>query len=258
MRIKLKNVGVTYGKTKVLRDVSFDIVPGDRVALMGATGSGKSTIAKLVGLLREPDYGQLLIDGHPSTHWNYADVLRHVGHIVQEAQLISGSVRENGLLAVHQSDLKQVTDEDVWRVCDMLSPDLRKVFGVDGLDRNVGKQGLALSGGQKQRVCIARSLIKQPHFLIVDEATSALDAITQEAVQIGMESLLHPNASALIIAHRLSTLSRCNKFIVLRPVADCEPGENQVEAIAQTMEELYEISPTFRKLRDAEKKGVAM
>jgi len=224
---------------------------------MGATGSGKSTIAKLVGLLREPNQGQILIDNKPSTYWNNSDVLRYVGHIVQEAQLLSGSVRENGALAVHQSDLEQVTDDDVWRVYDTLSADLRQVFGVEGLNRNVGKQGLALSGGQKQRVCIARSLIKQPHFLIVDEATSALDAITQEAVQIGMESLLHQNASALIIAHRLSTLSRCNKFVVLRPVADCKPGENQVEAIAQTMTELYQISPTFRQLRDAEKKGVA-
>jgi len=257
MHIKLDSICVTYGDTPVLRNVSFDIAPGDRVALMGATGSGKSTIAKLVGLLREPDQGQLLIDNYPSTHWNYSEVLRYVGHIVQDTQLISGSVRENGQLTVHQSDLLHLTDEDIWRVFDTLSADLRRVFGVASLDRNVGKQGLALSGGQKQRVCIARSLIKQPHFLIVDEATSALDAVTQEAVQIGMESLLHPNASALIIAHRLSTLSRCNKFVVLRPVADCKPGESQVEAVAGTMDHLYEISPTFRKLRDAEEKGIA-
>lgn len=247
MHIELRNVGVTYGDTDVLRNVSFTISPGERVALIGETGSGKSTVAKLLGLLREPDHGAVLIDGQPTTYWRKCDVLRFIGVILQRPELVSGTVRENVLLATHEADLEKTTDERVWEVLDIVSPQLRELFGAEGLDRQVGKQGLALSGGQAQRVCIARALIKRPHFLIVDEATSALDAHNQAMVQAGIELALGHGCSALVIAHRLSTLRQCTKFIVLRPLAQCVEGQSQVEAVASSMEELHARSPSFRR-----------
>ena len=252
MHIQLKDVGVTYNTTPVLRDLSFSIDPGDRVALIGETGSGKSTVAKLLGLLKEPDAGAVLFDGRPTTYWKKQDVLRYVGVILQRPELVSGTVRENVLLATHEEDADTITDDRIWQVLETISPQLREVFGGEGLDRNVGKQGLALSGGQAQRVCIARALIKRPHFLIVDEATSALDAENQAMVQAGIELALGEGCSALVIAHRLSTLRKCTKFVVLRPLTKCNCTQNQVEAIAHSMEELYQVSSSFRRFAEYE------
>lgn len=256
MQFELKNVGVGYNGQAVMRDVSFAISPGERVALIGASGAGKSTIAKLLKCARDPDFGDIYLDGRPLRSYNRSSVLRYVGSIEQKPELFGGTVRDNVLLATHACDAKHISDETIWHVLDTLSLQLREVFGEKGLDRLVGKQGLTLSGGQAQRVCIARALIKRPRFLIVDEATSALDAVTQAAVQTGIERLLEPDASALIIAHRLSTLSRCTKFVVLRPLSECTKSESQIEAIEPSMEQLFESSPTFRHLLEEERKGI--
>ena len=118
-----------------------------------------------------------------------------------------------------------------------------------GLETLVGRQGMKLSGGEAQRVMIAACALKRPRFMIIDEATSSLDAENQAAVQEGLEELLATvNASALIIAHRLSTVMRCDKFVVLRQVDDLKQGESQVECIADSVGELFARSPTFRRL----------
>jgi ABC-type multidrug transport system fused ATPase/permease subunit len=252
MHFELKSLGVGYNGHAIMRNVSFDIAPGERVALIGKSGAGKSTIAKLLKCARNPDRGEILLDGKPLTKYNRTSVLRYVGSIEQKPELFGGTVRDNILLATHEDDLQHFGDEAIWHVLDTLSPQLREVFGEKGLDRTVGKQGLTLSGGQAQRVCIARALVKRPLFLIADEATSALDGETQSVVQTGIEKLLDSTASALIVAHRLSTQRRCTKFIVLRPYVDCKEGENQVEAIASTMEELHDTSITFRTLAKEE------
>lgn len=251
MYFEVQEIGVAYDKT-ILRNVSITIAPGERVALIGSSGAGKSTIAKLLKCARDPDCGQILLDSVPLTEYDRSSVLRYVGSIEQKPELFSGTVRQNVLLATHPEDLPKITDETIWHVLDTLSLDFRKLFGEAGLDRKVGKQGLTLSGGQAQRLCIARALIKEPRFLIVDEATSSLDAVTQEAVQIGMEKLLQPEASALIIAHRLSTLRRCTKFVVIRPLDQCRCDESQIEAVASSMQELHACSETFRTLAKME------
>lgn len=255
MHFELQSVGVGYNGQAILRDVSFSIAPGERVALIGDSGAGKSTLGKLLKCARDPDAGVIVLDGVPLTAYNRQSVLRYVGSIEQRPELFRGTVRENILLATHREDLAKITDIDIWQLLDTISPQLRKVFGEEGLDSKVGKQGLTLSGGQAQRLCIARALIKHPHFLIVDEATSSLDPVSQRQVQEGIEMALGSKMSALVIAHRLSTLRRCTKFIVLRALANCQSGESQIEAISNSMETLYEISSTFRRF--AKEEGIS-
>jgi len=253
MHFELNSVGVGYNGQAILRDVSFSISPGERVALIGDSGAGKSTLGKLLKCARDPDAGVILLDDLPLTSYHRQSVLRCVGSIEQRPELFRGTVRENILFATHPEDLAQITDADIWQLLDTISPQLREVFGKDGLDCKVGKQGLTLSGGQAQRLCIARALIKRPHFLIVDEATSSLDPVSQRQVQEGIEVALGSKMSALVIAHRLSTLRRCTKFVVLRTLASCRYGESQIEAVSHSMEALYEISPTFRRFAQEER-----
>jgi ATP-binding cassette subfamily B protein len=111
---------------------------------------------------------------------------------------------------------------------------------------------MKLSGGEQQRLMIAAAAMKRPRFMIVDEATSSLDAESQAAVQAGIDRVLEGESGAIIIAHRLSTVLRCDTFVVLRPIGDVKDGESQVEAIAHSIEELWRISPTFRKLAELE------
>lgn len=252
MHFELQSIGVAYKKQAILHDVSFTIAPGERVALIGDSGAGKSTLGKLLKCARNPDAGVILLDRIPLTAYQRQSVLRYVGSIEQRPELFRGTVRENIMRTTQPEDMSKITDTDIWKLLDTISPQLREVFGSEGLDCKVGKQGLTLSGGQAQRLCIARALIKRPHFLIVDEATSSLDPVSQRQVQEGIELALGSEMSALVIAHRLSTLRRCTKFVVLRTLASCQPGESQIEAISTSMKELHTISPTFRRFANEE------
>jgi ABC-type multidrug transport system fused ATPase/permease subunit len=120
-----------------------------------------------------------------------------------------------------------------------------------GLETVVGRNGVKLSGGQAQRLMIGAAAMKRPLFMVIDEATSSLDSSTEKLVQHGLAQVLSGNVSALVIAHRLSTVRHlCDRFIVLRDTAALQNGDSQVEAIAASFEELYAISPTFRRLAD--------
>ena len=143
-----------------------------------------------------------------------------------------------------------MTDEEVWGLMRLLEIDFGQRLDK-GLDTKVGKHGLKLSGGQAQRLMIGAAVIGKPWFMVIDEATSSLDSTTERKVQRGLSKILSGNTSALIVAHRLSTVRHlCTKFVVLRPAEQVKEGESQVEAIASSFEELYLCSPTFRSLAD--------
>lgn len=249
MHIQFDHVGLSFGDdTPILRDVSFDIPPGKRVALIGESGAGKSSIAGLLVRKQDPTSGHVRINGVSLRQYNLSSVLRHIGVILQRPEIISGDVRENVLLALHEDDVAAVGDDQIWHVLDTISPALRERFNGKGLDTPVGKTGLQLSGGEQQRLCIARALIKNPELLIIDEATASLDGKNQAMVQEGIDTALSQGISALVIAHRFSTLRNCNQFVVLRKLSSCRDGESQVEAIAESLSELHAVSPTFREL----------
>lgn len=253
MHIEFKEVTMVYAdRPAILKEVSFAIPANTRLALIGPSGAGKSTIASLIIRRSDPTEGVICINGIPLSKYNLSSVLAHIGVILQRPEIISGSVRENILLTTPTPLLETLTDKDVWEIIDRISPEMRTRFCTEGLDTRVGKQGLQLSGGEQQRLCVMRALIKKPEFLIVDEATSSLDSSTEEEVQEGIDVTLSLGISALIIAHRFSTLRQCNRFLVLRNARECNHDQPQIEAVAHSLQELYATSVTFRRLADTQ------
>jgi len=233
----------------VLRNVSFTIEPGEKAALIGPSGAGKTTIMRLLMRYMDPTAGAILIDGHDLRDVQLYSWLNLIAYVPQQAQVFDGTVRDN-LLYRFTDEPIAVPDEELWTMMRKLKID----FGdrlTAGLDTRVGRHGIELSGGEQQRLMIGAAAMRKPIFMVVDEATASLDATTEKAVQKGLEEVLGTTMGALIITHRLSTVRRlCSKFFVLRDSEGLAPDESQLEATASSFEELYEISPTFRRLAD--------
>lgn len=261
VRVELRDVGHAYAgrdaednatgaELHVLKRVSFAIEPGERAALIGPSGAGKTTVMRLLQRYMDPEQGSVLVDGHDLRGVALASWTRLVGYIPQQSQVLDGSLRYNLLYGLPEAERGKVTDEELWDVMRKLQIDFGQRL-TEGLDTVVGRRGIKLSGGQAQRLMIGSAVLKRPRFMIVDEATSSLDSTTEKAVQEGLAKVLPSGTSALIITHRLSTVrSLCTKFIVLRTAEVVAAGLPQVEAIAGSFEELYATSPTFRRLAD--------
>jgi ABC-type multidrug transport system fused ATPase/permease subunit len=236
----------------VVRDVSFTIEEGEKVALIGPSGAGKTTMMRLLLRFMDPDYGCIWIDGHKLTDIKLSSWIKLIGYIPQQTQVFDGTMRYNLTYGLMPDEQKLVTDDALWDLMRQLKIDFRERL-TEGLQTKVGRNGLKLSGGQAQRLMIGAAAAKKPRLMIIDEATSNLDSATEKEVHRGLAQVLSANVSALVIAHRLSTVrDLCDKYVVLRNVADLAPGEPQVEATAKTFEELYRISPTFRQLADCQ------
>ncbi len=251
LAVAFEHVTHTYdgherGARPVLRDVSMAIRPGERVALVGMTGAGKSTVARLLLRDFDPDKGVVRLDGHDLRELDLASVLAQIAYVPQKPPILDGTIRHNVLYALPEAERAAVTDEQIWAVLERVQLALRDRFR-DGLDTRVGRTGVKLSGGEQQRLMIAAAIIQRVRFIIIDEATSSLDALTERRVQTGIEEILREGVTALIIAHRFSTIRFCDRIIVLRPATELQDGLPQVEAMG-TFEELLERSPTFRAL----------
>ena len=241
--------------TPILRNVSLTIEPGEKAALIGPSGAGKTTIMRLLMRYMDPTSGAIFIDGRDLREVRLSSWLNLIAYVPQQAQVFDGTIRDN-LLYRFTDEPARVPDEELWTIMRKLKID----FGdrlTHGLDTRVGRHGIELSGGEQQRLMIGAAAMRKPIFMVVDEATASLDATTEKAVQKGLEEVLGGHMGALIITHRLSTVRRlCTKFFVLRDSEGLAPGESQLEATAGSFEELYEISPTFRMLADDQ--GVAV
>ncbi len=247
--------GVTYAYRdrgheviKVLDNISFDIEPGEKVALLGDSGAGKTTLMRLVQRFCDPTSGSILVGGYDLREVSVSSWISRIGYIAQQAQVLDGTIRYNLLYGLPEDERDKVTDEDLWRVMRLLKIDFGERL-TDGLNTVVGRRGIKLSGGQAQRLMVGAAVLKHPKFMVIDEATSSLDSTTERAVQDGLQKLLGPEVSALIVTHRLSTVRElCSKFVVLRSFENTPPGEQQVEAVADSFEKLHQVSPTFRRL----------
>ncbi len=231
-----------------VRGLSFTAEAGTKLAIIGASGAGKTTVEKLLLMYMYPTSGSILVNGVDLRDVDPDEWSRIYGYIPQHPQVLDGTIRYNLTYALGNAGAEKVSDEDVWNLMRELQIDFGKRLNK-GLDTQVGRNGLKLSGGQSQRLIIGAAAIKKPRVMFIDEATSSLDSITEREVQLGLAKVLTPDVTAVVIAHRLSTVRHlCNKFIVLKSIEGLGEGESQIEAIAGSFEELLQISPTFRAL----------
>jgi ATP-binding cassette subfamily B protein len=219
--IVLDGVSFSYGGTALaLDDVTLTVPPGQTVALVGTTGAGKSTLAKLVARFYDPTAGRVLVDGHDLRSVTAASLRSQMGIVPQEAFLFSGTIAEN--IAFGRPD---ASVEDVRAAARAVGADEFVTRLEHGYDTPVGERGVQLSAGQRQLVAFARALVADPRILVLDEATSNVDVHTESRIEAGLRRLL-AGRTAIVIAHRLSTIERAGQIVVLEHGRIVEQGSH--------------------------------
>lgn len=209
-------------KFKAVENINFEIKQGETVAFVGPSGSGKTTLVKLLVGLYTPAEGQVLYNDIDSTEIDLLDLRKQLGFVTQDAQLFSGTIREN-LLFVRPN----ATDEDLYDALKRASCEKLLQRAEDGLNTTIGEGGIKVSGGEKQRLSIARAILRNPNLLIFDEATSALDSITEEEINTTIRNISDQNRITVLIAHRLSTVMHADKIFVLEQGKIIESGKHE-------------------------------
>jgi ATP-binding cassette subfamily B protein len=211
----------------VMEGVDLHVPPGQTVALVGATGAGKSTFAKLVSRFYDPQKGRVLVDGHDLKGVRQRSLRRQLGIVPQEGFLFSGSVRENVAFGRPEASLEEIESA----IATVGATEFVAAL-PEGIETQVGERGVQLSAGQRQLVAFARALLAEPRILILDEATSNVDVRTEKTIEKGLERLLH-GRTAIVIAHRLSTIRRAGKIVVLEHGKIVEQGTHEELIAAQ-------------------------
>ncbi len=237
-KVEFKNVSFAYGDTEVLHDISFTAEPGETVAIMGATGSGKTTLIDLIPRIYDVSGGQVLVDGHDVRMMRLKQLRGAIGIATQDVLLYSDTIEGN--ICFGNIDLPQ---EDVVKYAKAADADefIRKT--ADGYDTIIGERGVGLSGGQKQRISLARALAVKPSILILDDTTSAVDLETEKHIQDALANLDFP-CTKIMIAQRISTARNADKIIVLKDGTVAESG---------THEELIQQNGYYREVYDLQK-----
>ncbi|MCB0065785.1 MAG: ATP-binding cassette domain-containing protein, partial [Caldilineaceae bacterium] len=194
---------------RVLHGIGFDVAPGQTVALVGPTGSGKSTIVSLLPRFYDPSGGRVLIDGIDVRRMTLHSLRSHIGMVLQEPFLFSSTIRENIAYGIEGA-----TDEEIVAAARAANAHDFIMRFPEGYDTRVGERGVTLSGGQRQRVAIARALLYDPRILILDDSTSSVDTQTEHLIQQALAALMH-NRTTFIIAQRLVTLKNADRIYVL-------------------------------------------
>jgi ATP-binding cassette subfamily B protein len=221
--IDLEGVWFSYGDEDewAVEDVDLHVPPGQTLALVGATGAGKSTLAKLVARFYDPQRGRVLVDGHDLRGLRQQALRRQLGIVPQEGYLFSGSVRENIAFGRPEATIEEIEQAAAAVGATGFIDGL-----PDGIETEVGERGVHLSAGQRQLVAFARALLAEPRILILDEATSNVDVRTEKTIERGLERLL-AGRTAIVIAHRLSTIRRAGKIVVLDGGRIAEAGTHE-------------------------------
>ena len=216
--IEFRQVGVVYAGVRALDGVNLTIREGETIAVVGRTGSGKSTLVRLIPRLLDPHEGQVLYGGADLREYSPAELRRRIGMVPQETFLFSATLAENIAFGVEHASREQIL-----RAAEQagLGPDL--AFFPAGLDTVIGERGLTLSGGQKQRVAIARAILRDPAILILDDALSSVDTLTEERILTGLAGLMR-GRTTILISHRVSTVRHADRIIVLEAGCIVEQG----------------------------------
>jgi ATP-binding cassette subfamily B protein len=221
--VVFENVSFAYdGSGTVLDDISFTSKPGQKVALLGYTGSGKTSLVSLLPRFYEVGEGRLLLDGFEISHFSRYYLRQQIGIVEQEPFLFSRSIREN----IAYSVSRPVSDDEIVDAARAAAIHDDIVDFPDGYDTLVGERGVTLSGGQKQRVAIARTLLKDPCILILDDATSSVDTETEAAIRAALENLMAGRTS-FVIAHRIQSVMTADLILVMEKGQIVQTGTHQ-------------------------------
>ena len=243
-RVEFRNVSLRYfgGGEPVLRNVSFTVEPGQTVALLGATGSGKSSIINLIPRFYDVSEGQVLIDGYDVRDVTLDSLRGQIGIVLQDTTLFSGTIRAN--IAYGRPDASQEEIEAAAKAA--AAHDFIMSF-PQGYDTPVGERGVTLSGGQKQRIAIARALLMNPRLLILDDSTSSVDFITECQIQQALDKLMQ-NRTSFVIAQRISTVRNADQILVLDKGQIAAQGKHEA---------LLENSPIYAEIYHSQLVGDA-
>jgi ATP-binding cassette subfamily B protein len=250
--VRFERAGVRQGGRWVLRDVTIDVPAGTTLGIVGATGAGKSTLLSLLGRVRDPDEGRVLIDGHDARQIALAALRRAIGYVPQEALLFGMSLREN--IAFEGAPLPDERIHAAMRAA-RLANDLPQL--PHGLDTIVGERGTSLSGGQKQRAAIARALVREPRILVLDDSLSSVDAHTAAQI-LGELQATRRGRTCLIVAQRIAAVRDADQIVVLDDGRVAEQGTHQQ---LLTRNGLYaamyrrELQQAEEDAREAERRG---
>jgi ATP-binding cassette subfamily B protein len=209
--VRFENVTFRYfgGGAPVLDNVTFEANPGERIALLGATGSGKSTIINLIPRFYDPTEGRITVDGHDLRDIKIDSLRKQIGIVLQETTLFSGTIHEN--IAFGRPD---ASEADVIEAAKAAQAHDFIMSFPEGYKTHVGERGTTLSGGQRQRVAIARALLLNPRILILDDSTSSVDLTTESLIQTALDKLME-NRTSFVIAQRISTVMSADSILVL-------------------------------------------
>jgi subfamily B ATP-binding cassette protein MsbA len=231
--IEFTNINFKYEETNVLKDFSFTVPKGQTIALVGQSGSGKSTVANLLNRFYDVQEGSIKIDGTDIRNYTLKSLRGLIGLVTQDSILFNDTVRNNMLLGK-----KDATEEETIHALKVANAYEFVKDLPEGIDTNIGDSGNKLSGGQKQRLSIARAVLKNPPIMVLDEATSALDTESERLVQQALENMMQ-NRTSVVIAHRLSTIQKADRIIVMHKGQIVEQG---------THDELIAHDGTYKKL----------
>jgi subfamily B ATP-binding cassette protein MsbA len=220
-QVEFEHVSFEYEEGKpVLHDVSFDAQPGTVTALVGSSGSGKSTMIGLVTAFHTPREGKVLVDGYDLSTVALASYRLQLGLVLQDSFLFDGTIRDNVSFS-----RPEATEEQIMEACRIARVDEFAANFPAAYETIVGERGVKLSGGQKQRVSIARAILADPRILILDEATSSLDSESEALIQSGLSHLMQ-GRTTFVIAHRLSTIRRADQILVVEGGRIIERGNH--------------------------------
>ena len=220
--IAFDHVTFSYGDTPILKDISFRAEPGQTVAIVGQTGSGKSTLTKLVNRIYDVDSGRILIDGVDVREWNLDSLRSQISNIEQDIFLFSRSIQQNIAYGLGQ----KADDAAIEQAAHDAQAHEFILNFKDGYDTVIGERGVTLSGGQRQRIAIARALLTDPHILILDDSTSAIDSATEDEIQKAIRRVLQ-GRTTLLITHRLSQIRWADKILVIKKGVLVDQGTHE-------------------------------